>query len=240
MTDNNLYSLGLESDDRVTSTLGGGIPKSSICLLEGDTGGGKSVWTQRFASGFADGGASVCYITAEYRADGFVKQMRSLGYPVLDFMVHGDLLFFRADTEAESYAGRPAPLDALEQSPVIWDSDVVIIDDFDILVRLTADLTGKDEELVISEFMNFLDDITLVGTTVVLAVNSTLLDDASANKIRAKSSLFFRIEMEKVAGNVRRGMSVVRYSQMQEQVDSTISYSVQPRIGIIIETRTVA
>ena len=50
----NLYSLGLDSRDRLNHELGGGFPKGSIVLVEGDYGAGKGAMSQRFSFGFCE------------------------------------------------------------------------------------------------------------------------------------------------------------------------------------------
>ena len=81
-----LYSLGLEDRDRLNKELGGGIPPGSIVLVEGAYGAGKSVTSQRFLYGICQEGNTVTYLSTEFTTSGFIQQMHSLDYDVVDLL----------------------------------------------------------------------------------------------------------------------------------------------------------
>ncbi len=94
-----LYSLGV-GRDTLNRKLGGGMPKSSIVLIEGEFGAGKSVVAQRFTWGFCNENYSMAYLTPELDLDGFLGQMKSLGYDITEALLDLRFLFLEIPIES--------------------------------------------------------------------------------------------------------------------------------------------
>jgi len=96
----NLLSLGMGDRDRLNKELGGGIPRGSIVLIEGDYGAGKSALSQRFSYGLVEEGASATLMSTELTVRGFIDQMHSLEYDVVRPLLNEQLLFLHADFDS--------------------------------------------------------------------------------------------------------------------------------------------
>ena len=66
----NVFKINLEGDE-LHVKLGGGLPKSSIILIEAPAGLGKSVLAQRFTYGALINDVSVSYISSELTVQSF-------------------------------------------------------------------------------------------------------------------------------------------------------------------------
>jgi flagellar protein FlaH len=246
-----LLSIGLKERDRLDKELGGGLPPGSIVLIEGDYGAGKSAISQRFSYGLCEEGHSVTLLSTELTVGSFLEQMNSLDYGMVDHMLDENILFLHADigdsksTFSEGTNGdRMDLLKRLMDAEVMWDSDVVIIDTFDTILRndpkFEALVRQNEERQAALEIISFFRDIISQGKVVVLTVDPTTLDGEALGPFRSIADVFLELEMVEVGNDVRRQISVMRFAGMGEQVGDTIGYSVRSGTGIVIESRSVA
>ncbi len=248
---NELYSIGLDERDRLNKELGGGLPPSSIVLLEGEYGAGKSAYSQRFTYGLCEEGTTVTYLSTELTVGSFLEQMHSLGYDMVDHMLDERVLFLHADigdTGGALTAGdgtdRMNLLERLMDAEVMWNSDVIIIDTFDAILRndpkFEALVRENEERQAALEIISFFRDVISDGTTIMLTVDPTTLDGEAIGPFRSIADVFLELDMVEVGNDVRRQVNVLRFAGMGEQVGDTIGFSVRSGTGIVIESRSVA
>ncbi|WP_129115117.1 ATPase domain-containing protein [Halegenticoccus tardaugens] len=251
MSATNLLSLGLEDHDRLNTELGGGIPRGSIVLVEGDYGAGKSAMSQRFAYGFTRGGTTVTYLSTELTVRGFIDQMHSLSYDVVDPILDERLLFLHADLDAgstfrgaEEETERKELLRRLMEAEAMWRPDVIVIDTFDAILRndptFEALVRQNEERQAALEIISFFRDVVSRGKVIVLTVDPSAVDDEAIGPFRAIADVFLQLEMIEVGSDVRRQISVKRFAGMGGQVGDVVGYSVRSGIGIVVESRSVA
>ncbi|SEH38653.1 flagellar protein FlaH [Halopenitus malekzadehii] len=249
MPRDNLLSLGLESHDRVNMELGGGIPRGSIVLMEGDYGAGKSALSQRFAYGLLEEGATVTMLSTELTIRGFLDQMHSLSYDVVRPLLNEQLLFLHADFNSggafsEDAGERMQLLTRLMNAEVMWNTDVIFIDTFDSILRndpTFESLIRKNEERQAAlEIISFFRDVISQGKVIVLTIDPSAIDEDAIGPFRAIADVFLQLEMIEVGSEVRRQISVKRFAGMGEQVGDTIGYSVRSGTGVVVESRSVA
>jgi flagellar protein FlaH len=247
----NLFSLGLDDHDRLNKELGGGIPRGSIVLMEGDYGAGKSALSQRFTYGLCETGTSVTYLSTELTVGGFIDQMNSLSYDVVDHLLGEQLLFLHADIDTGGVlsgdGGENDRMDLLAElmdAETMWQPEVVIIDTFDAILRndpkFEALVRQNEERQAALEIISFFRDVISQGKVIVLTVDPSTLDEEAIGPFRAIADVFLELEMVEVGNDVRRQISVMRFAGMGEQVGDTIGYSVRSGTGIVIESRSVA
>ncbi|RBI63975.1 ATPase [halophilic archaeon] len=257
MSSNNLYSLGLEDHDRLNNELGGGIPRGSIVLVEGDYGAGKSAMSQRFSYGLCETDHSVTLLSTELTVRGFIDQMHSLSYNVEEHLLDERLLFLHADVDTgHKLSGPGTPddeddgsqrkelLNRLMNADAMWEADVVVIDTFDAILRndptFEALVRQNEERQAALEIISFFRDLVSQGKVVVLTVDPSTVDEEAIGPFRAIADVFMELQMVEVGNDVRRNISVKRFAGMGEQVGDTIGYSVRADAGIVIESRSVA
>ncbi|WP_302081710.1 ATPase domain-containing protein [Salinibaculum rarum] len=249
---NDLFSIGLDERDRLNKELGGGLPPGSIVLMEGDYGAGKSAISQRFTYGLCEEGHTVTMLSTELTVGSFLEQMNSLDYDMVDHMLDEDVLFLHADigdskstfSDDGGDEERKDLLKRLMEAEVMWQSDVIVIDTFDAILRndpkFEALVRENEERQAALEIISFFRDVISEGKVVVLTVDPTTLDEEAIGPFRSIADVFLELEMVEVGNDVRRQISVMRFAGMGEQVGDSIGYSVRSGTGIVIESRSVA
>ena len=247
----NLFTIELPDHDRLNEELGGGIPSGSIALMEGDYGAGKSTMSQRFSFGFCENDTTVTYLSTELTIAGFLDQMNSLSYDVVDHILSEDLLFLHADLDSGGnfssdgeQVERKELLTRLMEAEAMWQSDVIVIDTFDAILRndpqFEALIRQNEERQAALEIISFFRDMISQGKIIVLTVDPSTLDEEAIGPFRAIADVFIHLQMIEVGNDVRRQISVKRFAGMGEQVGDIIGYSVRSGTGIVIESRSVA
>ncbi|MGM0591081.1 MAG: ATPase domain-containing protein [Halobacteriota archaeon] len=250
MRKSNQYSLGLEGHDRLTQELGGGLPRGSIVLMEGDYGAGKSVMSQRFSYGFCSENVTVTLVSTELDVKGFLDQMHSLSYDIVGDLLDERILFLEAEINSGSALTgvsdreRKELLRLLMEADVMWNADVIVIDTFDAILRndpqFEALVRQNEERQAALEIISFFREITSQGKTVVLTVDPSTVDEEAIGPFRSIADVYLQLEMIEVGNDVRRNIFVKRFAGMGEQVGDRIGFSVRSGIGLVIESRSVA
>ena len=244
-----IFPLGLEDHDRLENELGGGIPAGSIVLVEGEYGAGKSAMSQRFTYGLCQEGNAVTYLSTELTLQSFLDQMHSLSYDVVTEILHEQLLFLSAKLDSGGAFGdeetdRKQLLQRLMDAEVMWESDVIVLDTFDAILRndptFESLVRQNEERQAALEIISFFRDLISEGKVVVLTVDPTTLAEDAIGPFRAIADVYLELQMIEVGNEVRRQIAVKRFAGMGGQVGDSIGYSVRSGTGIVIESRSVA
>jgi flagellar protein FlaH len=248
-----LYSLGLDERDRLNNELGGGIPRGSIVLIEGDYGAGKSAISQRFAYGLCEQDVAVTLLSTELTVPGFIDQMHSLDYGMEEHLLDERLLFLHADVDtggnalrggSKDDANRKKLLKRLMEAEEMWEADVIVIDTFDAILRndpnFEALVRQNEERQAALEIISFFRDIVTKGKVIVLTVDPSTVDEEAIGPFRSIADVFLELQMAEVGNDVRRSIQVRRFAGMGEQVGDSVGFSVRSGTGIVIESRSVA
>ena len=145
-------------NDTLHDRLGGVIPGGTIMAIVGKYGSGKSVLSQRLVYGFLHNKHSVSYISTEMTTASFLKQMNSLDYKVLDYLILKTLRFVPVYPLIGKPLDRKDFLSRLMNAPHLFETDVIVIDTFSALAK--DELTVKKTLDVLSFFkkMYYPDD----------------------------------------------------------------------------------
>lgn len=234
-----ILPLGLEDKDRVANSLGGGIPRRSVVLIEGNSGTGKSIWCQRIAKGVCDEGKKVSYISGEESAFSFIDQMKSLSYDISQELLRQDLLFLRAETKTTDASG--CLIYGMLESEEVWKSDLVIIDNFGRILKCDRENGYIDDERgFIENFEEEMASVRSEGKSIVLAVDSDIMSEDAIQLLRSFATVQIRLHSEVVGGDVSSYAEVKQYKNMKDRVDNVINYNIKSGRGLSVENRTIA
>lgn len=225
------YSLSLERDE-LNRYFGGGIPKSSLILLEGVDGAGKSILCQRFTYALLNNGATITYLSTELNTLDFIKQMDSIKYSVSKHMLDKNLLFLtmvpflgkvKFDDEEDF-------VDRIIKEKSIFESDIIIFDTMSFLL-----IKKNDTDEAYFKIVNFFRNLNNLNKTVLFTIDPTHLDEKFLTLLRSVADLYINCEVKSFAGEIVRAMSIKRFKRPMDLYMSTIPFRVEPAEGLIIE-----
>ncbi len=238
-----LFDIGLDDRDRLKDELGGGLPKSSIIMIEGEYGAGKSILSQRFSYGLCEEGHKVTYLSTEMDLSGFLDQMNSLSYNVEKHILYQNLLFLRVYLQPKD-SDKQDLLDRIMDAELMWNSDVIIFDTFGSILRNDEkydSLVKEDHERQrVLEIISFFRDIKSDGKSIILTVDPTNVTESALSPFRGVSDVYIELEMDEVGGETQRSANIRRFAGKESQVGDTMGYTVKPRVGLTIQSISVA
>ncbi len=226
-----LLSVKLRRDE-LERSLGGGLPTSSLILLEGPDGAGKSIVTQRLAYGVVRGERTVTYISSELNTQGFIEQMASLDYDIKYDMLDDKLLFIPMFPYYGQSRLNGDMLQKLIHCKRIFDSDVIVFDTLSFL--LLNDNVSQDEGV---RFIGFLKQLTALEKTVIVCVDPEHLHGKAGvlTMIKSVCDVILDLELRSFAGSLVRLINVKRFKRSGSEVLNSIPFRVEPGKGLVIE-----
>lgn len=226
---NKILRMALERDE-LSEKFGGGIPESSLMLIEGNDGGGKSILAQRLTYGFLKNDITITYISSELHTMGFVEQMSSIGYDVSEAILHERLVFIPMFPYLGNVRLRNNFIDRLIKTKRIFESDVIIVDTLSYLIIQDNVSIEKGFDIV-----NFFKKMLSLGKTIIVCVDPSHLNKEFLNMVRAISDIYITVEAKDVLGNLLRVASIRRFRRAEKEVIIQFPFKVDPKVGLSIE-----
>ena len=227
------YFFDLERDS-FHRHLAGGIPRGTTMLIEGHHGTGKSALSQRFLYGFLTHGHRVTYISTELTTKGFVDQMGSLDYSILEHLLDGTLLFI----PVFPLIGTPLPrkdfLTRLVSEPRLFDNDIIIIDSFSSLVRESID---KESSIKV---MGLFKKLSGKNKSIIITMDPDELSGSILDSFRGVSDIYLSTESSMEEGRLTLKVIVRRFLNATGRVGNTIGFRIEPGAGLIVDITMVA
>ena len=133
-------------NNEIDKKLGGGIPLSSLVLMEGQSDAGKSVVCQHFTFGALTTNINMAYYTTENTVKSLLSQMASLNLDITDYFLCDRMRIYPVVTTEDSNPREvfQSLLEHFDHLPV--ETKLVIVD------SLTGLLTHGDERATIDFF----------------------------------------------------------------------------------------
>jgi flagellar protein FlaH len=229
-TSKDVYSISLESDE-LSEKMGGGLPKGSIVLIEGEEGSGRSVISQRLCYGLVSNDHSVTFISTESTMRNFIDQMYSLDYKIADHLPCRRLIFIPVYPLLGEAKPRGGFLSRLVNSPQLYTTDVIIIDTLSSLV-------GSDiRENSCLAFLSFLKKLTSMGKTIIMTAEKGQKD---LEHLRLASDIYAVLNLKMSGDGMQRTLQIKRFSRARSKVDEIIGFRIEPKIGMVIEITEVS
>ncbi len=230
-----MYSFELERDE-LGRRLGGGIAEGSITLIEGGDGSGKSILAQRMAYGLLVNKVSVTYISTELSLPEFMKQMSSLRYNVLPYLLNGQFRFYAVfPSTAHRLKKKQDLIERLIKADILFSTDVTIIDS---LTMLQPD-NGVSEKTAF-DFMTKLKKLVVKGKSIVLTVDPDSTDPKLLEPLREVADNYLIMKAEAGAEDIKNVIFVQRWKRTEREVSKIIKFRVEPKFGIVIDISSFA
>lgn len=218
------------SRDELNRYFGGGLPKDSLILLEGEDGSGKSVLCQRFTYALLKKGRKVTYISTELNTLDFIKQHESLGYSIREYLLDNKLFFITMVPFLGKVNFEGDFLDKIMTEKRLFQNEIIIFDTLSfLLVKKGA------EEKFYYDVVNFFKGLNNLNKTIIFTIDPTHLDEKFLTLLRSVSDLFIKVSLTVFAGETVRSIDIKRFKRPADVYIPKIPFRVEPKEGVIIE-----
>ncbi len=216
--------------DELSRNLGGGIPKNSILLIEGQDGAGKSILAQRFTYSLLINNLSATYISSELNTISFIDQMESLDYDVKHYLLNEDLLFIPMFPLLGNTTLNQNFMSKLLKTEELFKNEVIIFDTLSFLM-----IKNKISENECFDLINVLKKFASLGKTIVFNVDPAHLNATFLTLLRSVSDIYFKLNIKDFAGMTVRQISIPRFKRPQTNYQVNIPFKVESGKGLRIE-----
>ncbi len=200
----------LEMDKR----LGGGLPPASLTLVEGDPDAGKSVFALQLVYGGLRAGFRAAVFLAEATPREVLDMMEGFGMPMVDYYLLGRLALFPVDLRLDR-KGAQAVIDRfLRYVQHCQRYDLFVFDSITPLVF-------RFDEWHVLAFLAKCKERADMGRTIIVTLHSYSIVDAH-----------LRVRIEELGKQLVRTLEVVKVRGAVRTVDNTVSFTVEPGVGI--------
>jgi len=218
--------------DEFSNRIGGGIPKGSIFIIEGENGTGKSIVCQRILYGAISNNHSATYISTELSVVDFIKQMESLGYDIKDYLLNQKLLFIPTLNLFNRIRERENLIFELtkERSRKILENELIILD------SLSYPLINGLDKMDSIRLIEFLSKIKNLDKTIILTYNPSEINRFFVRNIRRIADIYFNLRFSSIGeSSLLKMIEVKRFRYPMGIYNTLIPFRVEPNIGLIIE-----
>jgi archaeal flagellar protein FlaH len=216
--------------DMLHTKMGEQMPYSSLALIEGKDGMGKSVLVQRLLYSSLINGGTVTYISTELSTKEFLDQMNSIKYGVDEFIIDQKLLFIPMFPFIGGGKLRADFLDRLLAAKQLFENDIIIIDTLSFLL-----VQGNITQEKAFDVIKFFKKIVNKGKIVIFTVDPEQLNKELLNLLRGISDIYLQFGVKSLGGDLKKYVSVNRFKRSYTQVVTQIAFRVEPGQGIIID-----
>ncbi|AMM53380.1 ATPase domain-containing protein [Pyrococcus kukulkanii] len=227
-----LLRIDLKGDE-LHRRLGGGIPAGTIMLIEGDRGTGKSILSQRLLYGFLMNGYTASYISSQYTTVEYVKQMMSISYDVIPFLIRKKLVFVSLYPLLSGVSEERKFLSRLLGEPRLWEQDIVVIDSF------SSVLSREQEVRSVRNFLMYIKRLSSLGKVIVLTANPEELPRDILFLLEEASTLLMRLNVRVFGGDLKNSATIVKYNNAKGVFQKIIPFRVEPKVGLVVEIAAV-
>jgi len=228
-----LFKFQLEGDG-LHRSISNGIPGGTLMLMEGTDGSGKSILCQRLCYGFLLNGFSVTFISTELTTKDFLDQMKSLNYPVIDFLLEEKLLFVPVFPMVGRIRDRKDFLTRFMRAQELFTTDIIVVDTFSSLIYEELDATN------VIEALSFLKKVISRNKTVILTIDPEVISKEFLHHFRSSSAVYFQLLQTIDEGQQVNRIMIKRFLKAEGQVGNIVGFRVVPGAGLIVDITAVS
>ncbi len=205
------------------SRMGGGIPRSSMVLIEGASGSGKSVLSQQIIYGALRDKQTVSLFTSETSVRSLVTQMDSIALNILDFLLLGKLKVFPMELSQLGVFAPSALMSALK--PQHGRSLVVI----DSLSSVVANKATQEQALA---FFEGCKRLCAQGMTIIVTLHPSSVDEDLLQALRSMCDAHVRLRSEQDGQRLVKTLEVAKVRGASSVTGAIVGFEVEPGWGM--------
>ena len=207
--------------------MGGGIPLGSLTLVEGQSGGGKSVLVQQLTWGGLRGGLRILFYTTENTVRSLLTQMTDLGLDIDDDFLLGNISIY-AVPQAFDEQQSLSVLQILRQHIASREeADIVVVDSLTTFVSHVSD----QETLT---FFTLCKDFCDQNKSIIFTMHSYVFGEPMFIRLRSICDAHMRMRVEEVGDQLVKALEVAKIRGAEKSTGNVISFEVEPGLGMRI------
>jgi archaeal flagellar protein FlaH len=210
-------------NSEIDKQLGGGIPKGSLSLIEGESDAGKSVLSQQIMYGALQDQNRVIIFTTENTVKSLNNQMESLGLSILDLILLGWIKIFPIESS------RMKRVDTLET--LIAGMGAYPIYHLVIIDSLTPILAHTTSEAIIS-FFERCKKICEEGRSIMIVAHTYAFNEQELIRLRSICDAHFRLRIEEVGDKLVKVLEVAKVRGAAKSTGNILNFDVDPGTGM--------
>lgn len=221
-----IISSGNSEIDR---KMGGGIPVSSLCLIEGVNDSGKSVLVQQMIKGGLDGQNRILMFTTENTVRSLLRQMESLALGITDYYIVGRAKIYPIQEKLakENRETAETLLQVMLRTIETCKEDLIIIDSLTVFV---VDLPENE----ILDFFTSCKKLCDHGKTVMITAHADAFSEMLLIRIRSICDVHLHLKLEQMGEQMIKSMEISKVKGAQKATGNIISFDVRPNFGFKI------
>ena len=219
-----VISTGSTEIDRRT---GGGIPYSTLMLIEGESSSGKSTLTQQPLYGCLTSGEDAAVYATEQTVQSLLRQMDSLALDVRDYFLLDHLQIFPISIPPDSL---DAGVVFKELSNHIAKQEacrVIIVDSLTTFVSHA----GGDQ---IQDFFSGCKALSDQGKVIICTVHSNAFDETILTRVRSVCDAYLRLSVQRSGSRLLKTLEVAKIRGAEMTTGNVAGFEVEPGLGIRI------
>lgn len=226
-TGKRVVKVASTGNSEIDKKLGGGIPLSSLTLIEGDSDSGKSVLCQQMIWGSLYDGSKVVLYTTENTYKSFLKQMESLSLGITDHLLLRKVKIFPIRVSNSKLSPQMVYDTLLADVKNLEPPMIVVVDSLTTFITQTS----IEETMVYFEECKTLCDS---GLTIINVVNSYAFTESDLARVRAMCDAHLTLKTEQVQDMLVKVLEVAKVRGAELSTGNIVSFDVEPMLGMKI------
>ena len=206
--------------------MGGGIPISTLTLVEGASTTGKSTLCQHFTYGALTDGHATAYMTSEHTPQSLLAQMSSIGLDVSPYQRGQQLSIQQLKGSMADEDSAPLLTElAREIEGLALEYELIVVDS---ITNLAA--CSQDEAII--EFFSTCKRLCSKAGTIVVVIQPHAIDENSRLRLHSICDNYCNLRSGNLGVKVIRTLEVLKANNVELSRNNSVSYRVEPEVGM--------
>ncbi len=220
------HGLICTGNKELDKCVGGGIPYSTLMLMEGQSASGKSTLSQQFIWGALTSGGKAALYTTEQTVQSFLRQMASLGEDVSNYFLLNHLQIYPLIIPGSL---DPAKLFRQFSEHISEQTECRIV----VVDSLTTIISQADGELI-QEFFTTCKNLCEDGKVIIFTVHTNAFAEEILTRVSSICDAHVRLQVEKHGSQLLKTIEVAKIRGAEQKTGTISCFEVRPGLGLRI------
>jgi len=205
--------------------MGGGLPRGTLGLIEGNSGSGKSVLSQQIMWGALQDGYTVSLFSSENSVKSLVPQMSSIDLDIMEFLLLGK---FRVYPVEFSHLGDNAVNELIQamKRENEYSRDLIVVD------SLTSAIIHTTHEQSVLNFFEEAKRLCAQGVTILVTLHNQAVASDIVGSIRSMCDAHINLKAEQDGQKLVKILEVAKIRGAASVTGDIVGFDVEPGWGM--------